>query len=209
MGRVLNLFADQMILNLLFLLCCLPVVTAGAAAISLYEQEYAIWESREDQVAKSFLLGVLRNFKKGLLLLLMGILIVAVGLGIWFSAVLLGMPVRIAAVAIAALLGGIYFWILGITGRYEQKMGITFQNAYLLTFQRLPVTLLLILANMAYPALFLILPEALLSGYLFLALFFYSAFSACVSTKILLRVFSKMDAAEEQEWKNGVTEVWK
>lgn len=194
LGQILEWVANQLILNFLFVVCCIPVVTAGGAAISLYEREYAIWEGRGGNIATDFLKGVFRNFKKGLLLLLIGVAIIAVGLGIWTSAVLVGAPVRVAALLITAVLGGIYLWLLGINGRYEQKMSISFRNAYLLTFQRLPDTALLVLVNLAYPALFLVLPEELFPGYLFVAAFFFSAVSAFLSTKILLRAFEKCTA---------------
>lgn len=205
LGQILDWVADQLILNFLFLVCCLPVVTAGGAAISLYEQEYAIWEGRGRKIATAFLGGVLRNFKKGLILALIGVAITAVGLGIWSSAVLVGAPVRIAALVIATVLGGVYFWLLGITGRYEQKMSISFRNAYLLTFQRLPDTLLLVLVNLGYPALFLVLPEALFSGYLFVAAFFMSAVAAFLSAKILLRAFDRIENSERKDHNGNET----
>ena len=72
LGKILSAILDQFVLNLLFMLCAMPVITLGAAAISLYEQEYAIWESRDTQLVRSYLRGVLRNFFKGLALLGIG-----------------------------------------------------------------------------------------------------------------------------------------
>ena len=80
------------------------------------------------------------------------------------------------------------------TGRYEQKVGISFRNAYILAIQELPVTLALALINLGYPALFLMIPEALLSGYLFCLLFFFFATSACLSAGLLLHTLKKSQA---------------
>ena len=67
-------------------------------------------------------------------------------------------------------------------------------NAYILAIQELPVTLALALINLGYPALFLMIPEALLSGYLFCLLFFFFATSACLSAGLLLHTLKKSQA---------------
>ena len=194
LGKILSAVLDQLILNMLFLLCSMPIITLGAAAISLYEQEYAIWESRDTQLIRGYLRGLLRNFVKGLALLGIGIVMAATGLGIWSSLILIGFPVKPAAFVIAWIIGGAFLWFLGLTGRYEQKIGISFRNAYILAIQELPVTLALALINLGYPALFLIIPEALLSGYLFCLLFFFFVTAACLSAGLLLHTLKKSQA---------------
>lgn len=199
LGRFFSFVLDQLLLNMLFLLCSLPVITIGAAAIALYEQEYAVWEGRDSQLIRSFLRSLLRNFLKGLALLGIGIILTVVGLGIWSSLILLGLPTRLMAGMVLTIVGGIFLWFLGLTGRYEQKTGITFGNAFTLAIQKLPVTLLLALLNLGYPALFLVVPESLLPGYLFVLLFLFWAASAWLSAGVLLKVLPSVEAASNQE----------
>lgn len=198
LGKILSAILDQFVLNLLFMLCAMPVITLGAAAISLYEQEYAIWESRDTQLVRSYLRGVLRNFFKGLALLGIGAVMAVAGMGIWSSLILLGLPVRPTAAVIVWIVGGIFLWFLGLTGRYEQKTGITFRNAYILAIRKLPVTLALGLIDLGCPALLLVVPETLWAGYLFFLLFFFSATAACLSAGLLLHTLKKVDAEEDE-----------
>lgn len=193
LGRIFSFVLDQLLLNMLFLLCSMPVITIGAAAIALYEQEYAIWEGRDSQLIRSFLRSVLRNFLKGLALLGIGVILTVVGLGIWSSLILLGLPARLMAGVILTIVGGIFLWLLGLTGRYEQKMGIAFSNAFTLAIQKLPVTLLLALVNLGYPAAFLVIPKSLLSGYLFVLLFLFWAAAAWLSAGLLLKTLRSVD----------------
>lgn len=199
LGRILSVVLDQFILNLLFLICSMPVITLGAAAIALYEQEYAIWEGRDHQLIRSYLRSLFRNFGKGLALLGIGVLITAVGLGIWSSLILVGLPAAFSAALVAGIVGGIFLWFLGLTGRYEQKTAITFRNAFTLAIQKFPVTLALALLNLGYPALFLVMPEGLLSGYLFFLLFFYWAAAPWLSAGLLLKVLRSVDPEASAE----------
>ena len=137
--------------------------------------------------------GVLRNFGKGLALLGIGAVAAVAGLGIWSSLILIGLPVKPAAAVVICLVSGIFLWFLGLTGRYEQKTGVTFRNAYILAIRKLPVTLALALINLGYPALLLVIPETLLAWYLFGLLFFFSAAAACLSAGLLLRALKKME----------------
>lgn len=193
LGRIFTFVLDQLLLNMLFLLCSMPVITIGAAAIALYEQEYAVWERRDSQLIRSFLRSVLRNFLKGLALLGIGVILTVAGLGIWSSLILLGLPARWMAGVVLIIVGGIFLWFLGLTGRYEQKMGTTFGNAFTLAIQKLPVTLLLALVNLGYPAAFLVMPESLLSGYLFVLLFLFWAAAAWLSAGLLLKALRSVD----------------
>lgn len=193
LGKILSAVLDQFVLNFLFVLCSMPVITIGAAAISLYEQEYAIWESRDTQLIRGYLRAVVRNFGKGLALLGIGAVMAIAGLGIWSSLILVGLPVKPTAAVIVCFMSGIFLWLLGLTGRYEQKTGVTFRNAYILAIRKLPVTLALALINLGYPALLLVIPETLLAWYLFGLLFFFSAAAACLSAGLLLRALKKME----------------
>lgn len=63
--QVLGFIADLILLNLLFLLCCLPIVTIGAAQAGLYNA-VRILQDREDDssVFKAFFRGFASGFVK-------------------------------------------------------------------------------------------------------------------------------------------------
>lgn len=72
MGRVYDAF----VLNLLWMLCCLPVFTVGPATIAFYYAMIALVREEEGYVSKDFFRSFKRNFKQGVWV---GLLLMAVG----------------------------------------------------------------------------------------------------------------------------------
>ncbi len=63
--EVLGFIADLFLLNLLFLLCCLPVVTIGAAQAGLYNATRVLQDKEDDSsVFKAFFRGFATGFGK-------------------------------------------------------------------------------------------------------------------------------------------------
>jgi hypothetical protein len=191
LGKFLAFIFDQMVLTVCFLVCAIPIVTLGASAIALYEQEYAILEGRDGNLIKDFLGGVYRNFVKGLELLGIGIVAAAVILSIWISLSYLGLPSMPVLAVLVIIIGGIFLWLLGLTGRYEQKMSIAFQNAFFLALRHLGATIILALLGFGYPVLFLAVPQNLLPVYMCFLLFFFWGIGAYLSSALLLRVLKE------------------
>ena len=66
-GKFLNIFnriTDLVVLNLLWILCCLPIFTIGAATSALYQVTLQMAEDRESYIAQSFFHAFLENFKQ-------------------------------------------------------------------------------------------------------------------------------------------------
>lgn len=62
--RTLSRFSDLVILNILFLLCCLPVITIGASITALYSVTKKMAENRESYIVKGFFLAFKENWKQ-------------------------------------------------------------------------------------------------------------------------------------------------
>lgn len=110
--QALSRGADLMLLNLLFLLTCIPVVTIGPSAAALYRVIFAMGTAREDGIIRPYFRAFRENFLSALKawLILLGVaaalsldLLLAIRLGgifIWFSlvfAILLAMELLAAA----------------------------------------------------------------------------------------------------------------
>ena len=190
-GQVLSWVYNLLILSVLYLVFSLPVFTVGAAAIALYEGVYAVRESREGSIFKDFFEAFRRNFRKGLgMLLFYAVEILLIG-GIGGALILVKVPVWLALLLPLAVVGGTGCWAVALTGRFEQKLGVTVRNAYLIGIPNLPVTLLLSLINFGIPALVWLLPQEFLRWYLFLLLFFCPAGCAFLTADVVLRVLKK------------------
>ena len=75
MGRV----ADLMILNVVFLVCCIPVVTIGPAITALYYTTLKMVRNEESYIVKGFFHSFKQNLRQGiiinLILLAIGVLL--------------------------------------------------------------------------------------------------------------------------------------
>ena len=64
----LNRMADIMILNALFILCCLPVFTIGASLSAAYYICYKMIRNEDSYIVKGFFKSFKENFKQGTLM---------------------------------------------------------------------------------------------------------------------------------------------
>ena len=96
---LLNRVADFVVLGVLWMVCCLPVFTIGAATTALYYASLKLLAGEESYLAKDFFHSFKMNFKQATLLWLTAI---AVGLFLAYDMMLchrLGYTVAMVAVA--------------------------------------------------------------------------------------------------------------
>lgn len=62
--RILAKIGNLVILNLLFLICSLPVVTIGASSTALYTVTLKMAKDRENYIVKDFLYAFKKNFRQ-------------------------------------------------------------------------------------------------------------------------------------------------
>ena len=139
--RTLSAAADLIILNLLTLLCCLPLVTMGAALTALNAAAIKILQGEETAPVKDYFRAFRENFKKGTGMGLLFALIFGVLAADYLAAgsyVPILRPV-IAAMALLILMLGQYAFAL--LARYENTIRGTLKNAFLLAVGYFPRTL--------------------------------------------------------------------
>lgn len=139
--RTLSTAADLILLNLLTLLCSLPVLTLGAALTALNTATIKIVRGEETAPVKDYFRAFRENFTKGAGMGLIFLLIFAVLLADYLAAgryVPILRPV-IAAIALLVLMVGQYAFAL--LARYENTIGGTLKNALLLAIGYFPRTL--------------------------------------------------------------------
>lgn len=187
--RTLSMAADLMILNLLALLCCLPVVTAGAALTALNAAAIKIVRGEETTPVKDYFLAFRANFKKGTLLGLLLLVILAVlGVDALVARQLteLLQPV-LGAMALLVLMVSQYAFAL--LARYENTIWGTLKNAMLLSIGYFPRTL----AMTAFTLALWLLALSFL-GFGVPILFLFGLSLPCYVTGLLMQaVFKKLE----------------
>lgn len=132
--NVLNKMADLMWLNILTLICCIPIITAGAAFTSMHYVALKIVRNEESYITRSFFKSFKTNFRQATLIWLLILLIAAVlggdyyiitKSGIQFSSVLV---VLIMAAAVLVICTTLY--VFPVLAKFDNTIMGTIRNAF-------------------------------------------------------------------------------
>lgn len=198
----LALLTNLMLLNLLWLICSLPVLTAGAATTAMDAVIFQYLDGGDDSVIKPFFKAFAANFRQSTLIgiplsLLAGMLIFD---GIYLAAGssqglrFLWIPV----ILLALLCGMLATYAFPMIARYECRLRDVVRNSILLFCLELFSSLFLLFLN-AVPVLLLVfLPYVFMETSLFWVILGRSLI-AFLSNVILLRIFKKHDRREEND----------
>ena len=157
--RVGNLFW----LNLLCLVCCIPVITVGPALTACYAVTLQIVRDEEGNVTRTFFRSFRRNFRQGVaiwLLFLLTFVILFAGTRLLLVTDETG-SVLIPMAGGFRIVNGVLFLITAVMisyafpllARFENTVSGTLRNALIIGLHHLHGTLLLVLVNAAFPAL--------------------------------------------------------
>lgn len=188
---LLNKMTLLLELNLLVLLCCLPVVTAGAALCSMHAVLLKIYRDEEKRVVSDFFQAMKSNMKNGtiLWLIFLGYLVLLVGL--YIAVVFLApawMVYGVFAILLAAVFGILYLnWVLILQSRYVYTIGQCLKNG-LLAWMKYPGSTFIYLVSTALPILLCCslwtLPLVMMLGV---------TLPQMISTSLYNRVFDEME----------------
>ena len=146
--RFLTKIADLMVLNILFCVTSIPLITIGASLTALYSVTLKMVRDEEGSVSRSYFRSFRQNFRQATLLWL-GVLVV-LALLVLDIRVLNGMAGGTApgllrvGVEILALLGIMVLqYLLPSLARFEASLADTLKNACMMALAHLPKTALM------------------------------------------------------------------
>ena len=197
--RGLGKIADLMILNVLYLLSCIPLVTIGAANAALYDVCARL--SRDDALIwRHYWQAFRSNFKKStaIWLILAAVAAILYGCGIFYwSYNMPGKDVCMIMLSVAACIWLLaYSWVFLLQARFENTVKRTLINALLCSFSYFPRSILMAIANAVPLVVFLFLPGYFLN-YLFVFLIFWFSCSAYLITLLLKKTMARLEELAE------------
>jgi len=176
--RAIGRVGDLALVNILFLLCSIPVFTIGASAAALYTVSFQMVRGEEKQIAKTFFSAFGRNFGQATMLT---ILFLALGAGLFLD--LRVMQVNPSAFPLVFWVGsGLLALAAAITlpvafalqARFDNTFWRTLKNAFVLAVTH-PLTALVAATLTLLPlGLLLFAPYYLLLSSIFWFLFGFS-----------------------------------
>ena len=200
--RGLSRVTDIVVLNILFLLCCIPVITAGASAAALYTMTLKMVRNEEPPVVKGFFRAFIENLKQGTLF---GVLFTLAAAAIAVNFVLFGnlrygvfQAVKVLSIAVGIVIFSLSLYIFPMIARFKMGGKEIFRNALLMSVAYLPKTLAML--AMYIPVLVIMFwSEMTMFVMLSVYVVFGFALMAFLKSFILRSIFSKY----EKEVHNG------
>lgn len=151
--RALSKLGDMICLNVMWLICCIPIITIGASTTALYTVMLKLVKNEEGYVFRGFLKAFKSNFKQSTIIWLI-ILILGIVWTVDFRVAGLmpgtaGLVLSAIFLALGFILLSVMLYIFPLTARYENSIKATFKNALILTVAKLPYTLAMVVIVVA------------------------------------------------------------
>ena len=188
---VVSRFADLLLLNLVFLLTCLPVFTIGAAVTALYTMCFRLMREEYSGLLRSYFSAFKSNFRQATCIWLLLLLIVCPALFYFYVLFSIDSLLRYFGflfILISLLAAKTASYVFPWISQFENTTGQALKNALILSISHLPRTLAIVAINLVPAIVFFISPELFLQvSFLWVAL--YSAAAAYMNTGLLWHVF--------------------
>lgn len=196
--RFMGRLTDLVWLNILTLICCIPVFTAGAAICAMYTVNVRLAMGEGGTITKGFFVAFKENFKNATVVWLPSIIFLTILCG---NAYLLHqgiladnrsmfIAVGISIAIIATFLVMILNYTYALMGRYENSLKQTVKNAGLLMLAFFPRSICIVIIWLFPLALMLIS-----NGFLFAWGLYGIAIPGYVNAMVFASIFKKTEEA--------------
>ncbi len=201
--RALTDLSTLVFLNILTALCCIPVVTAGAALAAMH---YVIMEMIEDRggyLVPEYIKRFKENLKNAtpvwLILLAAGAFLYADYRIISGGQTGLPKAMLIPIYAGMFVLAAVYVYVIPLTAKFVYSTGAAFRNAAILAAAYFPRTILMVIISAVMPALLLNVTR-LLPLFFLLALSLPAYFCALLYMPVFKKMIGKNEEDEDRPW---------
>lgn len=211
--RLLSKVADLMIVNFLTLLCCIPIVTIGAAMSAAHYVLLKLKRDEEGYITKDFFRAFKENFKQATIMWLIFLLIFAVLIGdyliITYNTVV-EIPFFVQAIILVIGILAVFTmtWVFAVQAKFVNTVKNTMKNALMLSILNLFRTILMIIVSVIPGLIFALsvqlMPVAFLfgiSGPIYISVMLYNKPFKKLEDRIL-----EGQAGEEGDEAQGETE---
>lgn len=189
--QFLGRFADLVLLNIVFLLTCLPVFTIGAAVTAMYSLTFQMMREEARGIWKSYFCAFKANFRQSTLCWGLTLFLIVPGL-IYFDRLFqmggllrwLCLPFLLIVLICLMMVSYLFPWI----SQFENTTRQALQNALIFSISHLPRTVCILVVNLLPVVLWAVNLDLFLQiSFLWLSLYFAAA--AYINTGLLWHVF--------------------
>lgn len=203
--RIVERLTNLVVLNLLYLLFCIPIFTIGPATAALHYVTLKYAANEEDRVWAPFMHSFKQNFKQGIIV---GFLTTVVGVFLAFDLywiyqmVNAGQAFDKVVLVLVSLACIIYLmmtaYIYPLLARYDNSLKQMFRTALILAIRHLPATICLAIISAAPIVLLMYTPTTFM---LVLTFYFFIGYAAIalLHDKLIHRIFVQYTPAQPKE----------
>ncbi len=155
--KAVNRYADMMVIGLLFLITSIPIITIGASLCAFYYTAMDSLRKEDGYIFKRYFTSFGKNFKRGTVIWLIMLGLGALcGMNVYCWVINSDMKIAVVMLAISAIMTIAWLmtliFVFPLQARFENTIGATIQNAFLLAISHLPFTIavMLLFAGLAY-----------------------------------------------------------
>lgn len=208
--RFLEKLANLMIINILVMICSIPIFTVGASLTAAHYVALKMVRDEDTYIVKSFFKSFKENFKQAtiLWLILLGIILILAGdfYIIMKSGLEFGNFMKTAVVVAAILVVMASIFLFPALAKFDNTIKMTIRNAVFMSILQLPKTALMAVLYVA-PVIIAIfwlqaVPVVMMLGIavpIYLSAMLYNKFFQKLEDNILERQAAEEGAQEEEE----------
>ena len=205
MGRV----ADLIMLNVVFLICCLPIVTIGASLTALHYVTLKMARNEESYIIRSFFKSFKQNFKQATVINLIMLAVAAIlymdmrivgNISGTMSQVLyivfFAFVMQVIFMVFSLLIAMVFLYIYPVLAKFYNSIKNTFRNAFLMAIRHLPYTVLMAVITLLPAGVFFIKSFRIQSMAIMLLCLFGFALEAFINGHFLVKIFDNYIPAD-------------
>ena len=195
--------ADLIILNILCIICCLPIVTIGPSICAMFYITLKMVRNEESYIVRGFFKSFKQNLRQGIvinLIMLAAAALLYLDISICRNTPgTLGKVLMVLFMMIMVIYVMIFLYIYPVLAKFYNTIKNTFTNAFLMSIRHLPYTVLMVLVTAA-PVLVFFIPSARVQSMviLLLVLIGFSGI-AYINSTFFVKIFDKYIPEEASE----------
>lgn len=200
--RTLGKLADLMILNILFLLCSIPIFTIGASMTAMYYVTLKMAENEDGYIARAFFKSFRQNFKQAtviwLIMLLFGIILVLDLLIMKNASGTVATVFKVIITATGFLYIMMLIYVFPVLARFYNTTKAIFKNSFIMAIADFPRTFVMLMITLGSVAIMFLNDYVFWYGILVWILAGF-ALVAFANSFFLKKIFAKYMPKEEEE----------
>ena len=198
--RIFGFLGQLIALNLLWIVCSLPVITAGASTTALYYSTLILHKDGDIRVFHDFFKSFKQNFKQATVI---NLIMLAVAAILYMDLRIVGnidgtmsQVLYIVFFAFGILYMMVFLYIYPVLAKFYNSIKNTFRNAFLMAIRHLPFTVLMAVITLLPAGVFFIKSFRIQSMAIMLLCMFGFALEAFINGHFLVKIFDNYIPAD-------------